>query len=80
MEDKLPSSITWRRDKTGFEPPQQQWMESRAVQDLIVTARQKLVDEKILKPESLNKGVEPKAAHEHGNYDWRYLTASFLFK
>ena len=49
-------------------------------EDLIITARQKLVDEKILKPESLNKGVEPKAAHEHGNYDWRYLTASFLFK
>lgn len=80
MEDKLPSAITWRRDKTGFEPPQQQWMENRDVQNLITNARQILVDEKILKPESVGKSVDPKAAHETGNYDWRYLTASFLFK
>jgi asparagine synthase (glutamine-hydrolysing) len=80
MDAELPSAITWRRDKTGFEPPQQQWMANSNVQHLITAAKQKLVEEKILKPETLNKNIEPKPAHEAGNYDWRYLTASFLFK
>jgi asparagine synthase (glutamine-hydrolysing) len=80
MENELPEAIMWRRDKTGFEPPQQQWMENGDLQHLITAAKQKLVDEKILKPETVNKTIQPKPAHAEGNYDWRYLTASFLFK
>ncbi len=80
MEDQLPSEIAWRRDKTGFEPPQRQWMENKNLQQLIIDAKQKLVDERILKPETLNKSIEPMSAHAASNYDWRYLTASFLFK
>src|SRR4029453_4733637 len=26
MQDKLPESIVWRRDKVGFETPEQQWL------------------------------------------------------
>jgi len=80
MENNLPAEITWRRDKTGFEPPQQQWMQNSNVQQLIKEAKQKLIDERILKPETVNKNIESKPAHEAANYDWRYLTASFLFK
>ena len=80
MKDKLPGEIVWRKDKTGFEPPQQQWMQDRSVQDLIRDAKQKLTDEKILTPATINKNIESKSAHEPANYDWRYLTASFLFK
>jgi asparagine synthase (glutamine-hydrolysing) len=28
MEDLLPAEITWRKDKIGFEPPQEQWLNS----------------------------------------------------
>jgi asparagine synthase (glutamine-hydrolysing) len=80
MKDKLPKDIVWRKDKTGFEPPQQQWMQDGNVQHLITNAKQKLIDQKILKPETINRKIEPKPAHEASNYDWRYLTASFLFK
>ena len=80
MENTLPAEITWRRDKTGFEPPQQQWMQNSSVQELIIAAKQQLVDERILKPETVNKKIEARSAHEADNYDWRYLTASFLFK
>jgi asparagine synthase (glutamine-hydrolysing) len=80
MEKRLPAEITWRRDKTGFEPPQQQWMQNNNVQQLITTAKQKLIDERILKPGTTNKKIESKPAHDAANYDWRYLTASFLFK
>jgi asparagine synthase (glutamine-hydrolysing) len=80
MEKRLPAEITWRRDKTGFEPPQQQWMQNNNIQQLITTAKQTLIEQRILKPETKNKKIEAKPAHEAANYDWRYLTASFLFK
>ena len=80
MEKNLPAEITWRRDKVGFEPPQLQWMQHNKVQEMILEAKKKLVNEKILKPGVLNKKIIPKAAHEADNYDWRYLSSSFLFK
>ena len=80
MKSKLPDSIVWRKDKVGFEPPQLQWMQHKKLQEMIRDAKNKLVNEKILKPEVLNKKIIHKAAHEADNYDWRYLTASLLFK
>jgi len=79
MEESLPAEITWRRDKVGFEPPQLQWMQDKKLQEMIQDAKNKLVNEKILKPEVLNKKIIPKAAHEADNYDWRYLSSSLLF-
>lgn len=80
MKNKLPPGIVWRRDKTGFEPPQQQWLSDKNMLLVIQTAKQKLIDEKILKPEVMKKEIEIKPAHAAHNYDWRYLTSSFLFK
>jgi len=80
MDKSLPSEITWRRDKTGFEPPQEEWIKNEKIGELITNAKKILVDEKILTPEAINKKIEAKAVHEGANYDWRYLTSSFLFK
>ena len=79
MKEKLPKEIVWRKDKTGFEPPQKIWMQDKSVQQMIKEAKSKLVNEKILKPESLDKKILPLAAHDADNYDWRYLSSSFLF-
>lgn len=79
MEKKLPDKITWRKDKIGLEPPQLSWMQQNGVRELIHEAKKKLVNEKILKPEVLNKKIQPAAAYEKDNYDWRYLvSAPFL--
>jgi asparagine synthase (glutamine-hydrolysing) len=80
MEKSLPAEITWRRDKVGFEPPQKQWMEQPAVKEAIHESKRKLVEEKVLKPDVLNKSAIAKAAHEGDNYDWRYLSSSSLFR
>lgn len=79
MENTLPSEITWRRDKTGFEPPQIQWMEHKKVQEIIQEAKMKLVKENILRPGILNKKIQPHAAYAAESYDWRYLSAAILF-
>lgn len=76
MEKELPPEITWRKEKIGFEPPQKAWMENPKVQEVIHAAKKKLVGEKILKPEVLNKKIQPSEATAPDNFDWRYLTAS----
>ena len=73
MNGILPDKIIWNTEKTGFEPPQKQWMEQKKLQDLIYESKEKLVKEKILKPAVLNIKIQPMHAHEAENTDWRYL-------
>jgi asparagine synthase (glutamine-hydrolysing) len=80
VSGKLPDEITWRRNKIGFEPPQKDWMMNPRVQEAIHAAKQKLVQEDILKKEVLEKKIIPRASHEDNNYDWRYLSSALLFK
>jgi asparagine synthase (glutamine-hydrolysing) len=76
MNDLLPSSIVWRKDKVGFEPPQKHWMKDRAVGELVMESRKVLVREGILKATILKKAIQHQGAHEAGNFDWRYLCAA----
>jgi asparagine synthase (glutamine-hydrolysing) len=78
MEKDLPASITWRIDKTGFEPPQQQWMNDPGLQERIKEAKQKLVNERILHSSVLTKKIQPHSAYAADNDDWRYLSAGVL--
>jgi asparagine synthase (glutamine-hydrolysing) len=80
MKDKLPASITWRKDKVGFEPPQQHWMSNPGLQEAVQEARRKLVQAGVLKPSVLDKKVNPLPAHAADNYDWKYLSSALLFK
>jgi asparagine synthase (glutamine-hydrolysing) len=80
MDKKLPDVITWRKDKVGFEPPQQQWMENATLQEYIRGAREKLVAAKIMSPAVLNKKIQPLDAHAADNLDWRCLAAARLIK
>lgn len=76
----LPENIVWRKDKIGYEPPQQQWMQQAAIQEMISDARKKLVGYNVLNAGIINKPVRPSAAHERQSDDWRYLCAAFLFQ
>ncbi len=78
MKTGLPAEIVWRKNKTGFETPQKQWMQDAAVQDAIYEAKKKFAAENILMKKELNKKVQPMAAHDAGNFDWRYLSAAML--
>ena len=80
MENRLPQEIVWRKDKVGFEPPQKIWMGDTMVSDLIQSAKEVLVKEKILKSEVLQTPVRATDAYDAHNNDWRYLTAAYLFE
>ena len=54
-------------------------MEHKRFREYLVAAREKLVNEKILKSSILDKPLIEKNAHDADNYDWRYLSAASLF-
>jgi asparagine synthase (glutamine-hydrolysing) len=78
MKKQLPESIVWRTDKVGYEPPQKQWMEHPALRERIFEARQKLIEEGILRKEITERPILAKDAYATDNYDWRYLCAGSL--
>ncbi|MEO7444988.1 MAG: asparagine synthase (glutamine-hydrolyzing) [Ferruginibacter sp.] len=78
MDKRLPDSIVWRKDKVGFEPPQQSWMEDVHMQEFIYEARRKLVREGILKKQVLTKTITAAGAHDPNNADWRYICAAYM--
>ncbi len=80
MDERVPPSVLWRTDKTGYEPPQKQWMSDPLLVDYIQEAKKKLVQENLLKPQVLNKKVIPLHAHEAFNNDWRYLCVARMFE
>lgn len=78
MNTKLPTDITWRKGKVGFEPPQKIWMQDKSVGSLIYDARNKLIREKILKPQVIDKPVQALDGDAANNFDWRYLMTALL--
>ncbi|MEO5893853.1 MAG: asparagine synthase (glutamine-hydrolyzing) [Ferruginibacter sp.] len=76
MDKRLPNKTVWRPDKIGYEPPQQQWMQDKILQDYIHESKRKLVNNRILKTSVLDKQVLPLNAHDKDNFDWRYLCAA----
>lgn len=78
MEQTLPPAIVWRKDKIGFEPPQQLWMQDKRLADYIREAQKVLVKKGVLKPGVLDKKIQPQETHAADNFDWRYLVAGTL--
>jgi asparagine synthase (glutamine-hydrolysing) len=72
----IPENIVHRKGKTGFEPPQQSWMEIPPVRAAIGRARQTLVDAGMLDARVLRAPVEPTEAYVRNPYDWRILVAA----
>lgn len=48
MQDTLPKSITWRKDKIGYEPPQKRWLENSKIKDRIDHSKEILKKENII--------------------------------
>jgi asparagine synthase (glutamine-hydrolysing) len=76
VEGLLPPAIVWQTNKTGFEPPQRLWMQHEGLQQLVYGARKQLVEAGILHSKVLTTSIQPRAAHEADNFDWRCLTAA----
>ncbi len=79
FENILPSKITWRKDKIGFEPPQKSWMDSSSVKDVIQNRKELLVKKNILNKKVLEQQPMSGAANDLGDNNWQYWMAGNLF-
>lgn len=79
MHQYLPELIVWNNKKTGFEPPQQIWMEHKALQAIIHHSKNRLVEAQVLSPNVLKEKIEPEKAFTSQNFNWKCLTAGLLF-
>jgi asparagine synthase (glutamine-hydrolysing) len=79
MEQVLPREIVWRKEKIGFEPPQENWMKDARIQELVSVSKVKLVNLGILKPSVADKkNQSPQDVTT--DQDWRFLVAGTLLK
>jgi len=78
MQSQLPANIVWRKDKIGFEPPQQQWLQTKVINELTEQAKQKLIANGIVKKEMTNEPLLIANAHDENNFAWWFLCAGKL--
>jgi asparagine synthase (glutamine-hydrolysing) len=69
VNGKLDDAITWRKDKIGYETPQQEWLQNEFFVQKIKTAKQQLVATQIL-----NKNVL--TAKTTTEQNWRIIIAA----
>lgn len=70
MKESLPPSVVWNTKKTGFETPQQQWLQHPEIKEMTGDARKKLQEKGIL------KGSKEKAVPQNDEQQWKYLCAA----
>jgi asparagine synthase (glutamine-hydrolysing) len=80
VQSTLPEQIVWRKDKVGFEPPQKTWMQDPQVQERIHEAKKLLVSRNVLSKAVMQQPIAPAEAIAANNRDWRFWSASYLFR
>lgn len=81
MDNRLPEETVWQKRKTGFEPPQKKWMEQQAMQELVIEAKKKLVNDGILDKIVLDQRPSTTAAYDRRPLEWRWVATSvFIHK
>ena len=71
MEGTVPEKILWRKDKVGYEPPQNKWVQEKRIKDIYMDCKEKLVKEKIL-PETNNSGPNI--------FNWKVMMAGYYLQ
>jgi asparagine synthase (glutamine-hydrolysing) len=60
MENSLPQEIAWRKDKIGYEPPQEKWLKNKFFTEMVEDAKSKLITEKVI-------------SNSYDSLNWQYL-------
>jgi len=76
----LPQKIAWRKDKIGYEPPQDEWMTKKQIQEKIHECRKILIAEGILNKNILKHNLNGVSSWTRQQNDWSHLMAGSLFK
>lgn len=78
FERELPPEIGWRKDKIGYEPPQESWMGNEEIKNKITESTWRLTERNVL----LKPGNKKNTRHEENmnSNNWKFWMAGELFK
>ncbi|MEO7047378.1 MAG: asparagine synthase (glutamine-hydrolyzing) [Ferruginibacter sp.] len=79
FDDIIPAGITWRKDKIGFEPPQQSWLENKEVKEKIQNSKKILYDFGIISQREYAKDIIAGGALNSNNKAWSLWMAGNMF-
>ena len=57
FDNMLPETIAWRKDKIGYEPPQNKWLQNKKVEEKIHENKRKLYKNNIISKKEFEKNV-----------------------
>lgn len=77
-QERITETIAWREGKTGFEPPQLDWMRDARVTAEVRKGQERLVEAGMLAPSVLQRPARPAAAYAPDSRDWRHWVASLF--
>ncbi len=78
FQAELPAEICWRKDKIGYEPPQQSWMENEDIKNKINESTLQLTEKNILFKTGIKKNNRP--VNYMDSNSWKFWMAGELFK
>lgn len=77
----LPQEICWRKDKIGYEPPQENWMDHKEIKEKIYHSRKLLIDEGVLNKKILDTPIVSEQSNISKSNTWRvWMGGSLLNK
>lgn len=77
-DDVLPKEITWRVDKVGYEPPQQQWLKSGKLNEKLVHAVEKLASRNMLGKKAADSLKDKELNQLEQSKAWKLIMSGYL--
>jgi asparagine synthase (glutamine-hydrolysing) len=80
FDNILPEQIGWRKDKIGYEPPQNNWLQNKNVQEKIHESKRKLYKHNIISKKEFERNISLSSSSEVNNKKWEIWMAGEMFK
>lgn len=74
FDNVLPQTIAWRKDKIGYEPPQNNWLQNKNIQEKIHESKRKLYNHKIISKKEFERNIL-----SDNNKKWEIWMAGEMF-
>ncbi|HXR84057.1 MAG TPA: asparagine synthase (glutamine-hydrolyzing) [Hanamia sp.] len=76
FSDLLPHEITWRKDKIGYEPPQNNWLRNKNVQEKIHESKRKLFENNIISKKEFERNSSCDNSSQESTKSWKLWMAA----
>lgn len=74
----LPETIAWRKDKIGYEPPQKNWLQNKAILEKIHESKRRLYKHDVISKKEFEKNISTNSTLED-NKKWKIWMAGEMF-